>query len=103
MKTAICRYGYTWWINEDQTSVSVERHYVQGDPHGIEREWNEHGRLRRGFPRYFVKGNRIDKRQYLIAAVADPSLPRFRSEENSPERVFPEDICKHLLTQRAGA
>ena len=96
-------HGYTWWLDQDQASVTVERHYVQGDLHGIVREWNDHDRLRRGFPQYFVKGKRIDKRQYLRAAAADPSLPRFRSEENSPSRTFPEEICKHLLTQRNGA
>jgi len=93
-------HGYTWWLGQDQVSVRVERHYVHGNLHGIEREWNEHGRLHRGFPRYFVNGNRIDKRQYLRAVVADPSLPRFRSEENSPSRVFPAEIGKHLLTRR---
>jgi antitoxin component YwqK of YwqJK toxin-antitoxin module len=96
-------HGYTWWLEEDQASVFVERHYVQGYLHGIERKWNQHGRLRRGFPRYFVNGIRIDKRQYQRAAAADPSLPRFRSEDNSPARIFPEEIRKHLLIQRDGA
>ncbi len=96
-------HGYTWWLNEDQASIWKEGHYIQGFLHGIEREWNEHGRLRRGFPRYFVKGDQIDKRQYLRAAAADPSLPIFRPEENSPLRTFPEEIRKHLLTQREGA
>src|SRR5262249_25510954 len=96
-------HGYTWWLDQDQASVWVERHYVQGSLHGIEREWNQHGRLRRGLPRYFVNGIRIDKRQYLRAAAADPSLPRFRPEDNSPSRIFPEEIRKHLLIQRDGA
>jgi hypothetical protein len=96
-------HGYTWWLDEDQASVTEERHYVQGSLHGIERKWNQHGRLRRGFPRYFLNGTRVNKRQYLRAAAADPSLPRFRSEESSPSRMFPEEIRKHLLTQRDGA
>ena len=56
-------HGYTWWLDEDHASVTVERHDVRGFLHGIERHWNEHGRLRQGFPRYFLNGNRINKRQ----------------------------------------
>jgi antitoxin component YwqK of YwqJK toxin-antitoxin module len=93
-------HGYTWRFNDDRASVWWEEHYVRGLRHGIERRWNEHGRLSRGFPRYFVDGKRVDKRKYLRAAAADPSLPRFRAKDNSPARKFPDEIRKHLLTQR---
>ncbi|MFO0876264.1 MAG: hypothetical protein U0840_02735 [Gemmataceae bacterium] len=96
-------HGYTWWLNDDQTSVRVERHYVQGYQHGIDREWNHRGRLRRGFPRYFLWGTRVNKRQYLGAVADDPTLPPFRPEDNAPQRVFPEEIRKHLLIRPADA
>ena len=94
------RHGFNWWINEDQKTVSVERHYRQGDPHGIEREWNLRGRLKRGFPKYFVRGEQVDKRRYLRAAEQDATLPRFQLKDNRPQRTFPAEIQPHLLGSR---
>jgi hypothetical protein len=42
-----------WWLNEDQGSVSEERHFR-----------NPGMRLRRGFPKCRVNGERASKRQY---------------------------------------
>ena len=89
-------HGFEWWLNEDQHSVHTERHWLHGKLHGIEREWNYQGRLRRGCPRYWVNGERVTKRQYLRAAAQEPSLPRFRPEENEPQRTFPPEIMPHL-------
>ena len=58
-----------------------ELHWRKGRLHGIEREWNPKGRLRRGWPRYFVAGRRLDKRRYLRACAGDTSLPEFRSQD----------------------
>jgi antitoxin component YwqK of YwqJK toxin-antitoxin module len=89
-------HGFEWWINEDQRSVWQERHFKFDKLHGIERDWNSRGRLRRGFPRYWVNGARVVKRQCLRACVKDSSLPRFRKSDNRPERKFPPEIvlCK---------
>ncbi len=92
-------HGYSWWINEDQQTISVERHFLDGSEHGIFREWNEHGRLMRGFPKYFVNGAKVVKRQYIRAAGRDKSLPPFREEDNGPSRGFPTEIAKKLLKQ----
>jgi hypothetical protein len=89
-------HGFEWWLNEDQQSVWIERHWLHGNQHGIERDWNARGRLSRGYPRYWVNGERVTKRQYLKAAARDPSLPPFRPEENEPERTFPPEIAGHL-------
>ncbi|MEE9365131.1 MAG: hypothetical protein V3W44_00455, partial [Dehalococcoidales bacterium] len=43
-------HGWEWWLDEDQKSVWCERHHHEGNLHGIWREWNDRGRLRRGFP-----------------------------------------------------
>jgi hypothetical protein len=89
-------HGFEWWLNDDQQSVHEERHWADGDRHGIEREWNSEGRLARGYPRYWVRGERVTKRQYMKAAAADPSLPPFRIEDNRPERAFPPEMAEHL-------
>jgi antitoxin component YwqK of YwqJK toxin-antitoxin module len=90
------RHGFEWWINADQCTVKQEAHFKEGEPHGIEREWNLKGRLRRGYPRYHVNGRRVTKRQYLAACKRDSSLPPFRAEENEPARRFPPEIEREL-------
>jgi hypothetical protein len=94
------RHGFEWWIHEDQRSVYEERHFQYGLSHGIAREWNSRGRLRRGFPRYFVAGQPVTRRQYLPASAADPSLPALREKENRPRRDFPAVIARHLGPRR---
>lgn len=83
------RHGLERWWRGDNTTVSQEEHYWQGKAHGIFRQWNHQGRLRRGFPRYFVGGKRVTKRQYERARRADPALPPVVPEENLPNRQLP--------------
>jgi antitoxin component YwqK of YwqJK toxin-antitoxin module len=90
------RHGYEWWLDEDQRTIFIERHWRDGEQHGIEREWNNKGHLRRGFPKYFVAGQQVNRRQYLKACATDPALPFFRSQENGPQREFPPEIRRHL-------
>jgi antitoxin component YwqK of YwqJK toxin-antitoxin module len=82
------RHGYERWWNDDNTTVWQESHYHHGIEHGVFRRWNQHGRLRRGYPQYFVAGQRMTKRQYLRAQASDPSLPPFDERENLPNRVL---------------
>jgi antitoxin component YwqK of YwqJK toxin-antitoxin module len=84
--------GYEWWPRSDQQSVHHERHWQQGNYHGIERMWNEKGRLKRGYPKYWVQGKVVSKRVYLKAAGKDKTLPKFKVSENRPQRKFPGDI-----------
>lgn len=90
------RHGFEWWINADQTSVHQEQHLWEGQLHGIERQWNSSGRLRRGFPRYYVHDRRVTKAQYRRACLADLTLPPIREEDNMPARRFPAEVAKHL-------
>lgn len=69
-----------------------ELHWQEGKYHGIERQWNSAKKLRRGFPQYWIKGDRVTKRKYLRAAEEDLSLPAFRVKDNSPRRKFPSEI-----------
>src|SRR2546426_10893870 len=66
-------HGFEWWLNEDQKSVWQERHFRNNQMHGIERSWNQRGRLHRGYPRYWVNNVRRTKRQYLLAWANDPT------------------------------
>ena len=88
--------GFWWFIDEDQTTVYSERHFLNGQEHGICREWNEHGRLRRGYPQYFVNDQKVAKREYVRACQSDPTLPIFRIEDNDPARTFPPEVAKEL-------
>ena len=85
-------HGYEWWLTENSHVLSHELHWHEGEYHGIEREWNLSSKLRRGYPRYWIKGDRVTKREYLRAAKTDRTLPPFRLEDNSPRRRFPAEI-----------
>jgi hypothetical protein len=89
-------HGFEWWIDENQRTVYIERHWRDGHPHGIYREWNGRGRLRRGFPKYHVGGRPVSKRQYATASELDPTLPPFRPADNRPARTFPPHVAGHL-------
>jgi hypothetical protein len=75
--------------NPDQRTVWLEERYRDGQEHGIFRQWNDRGRLRRGFPRYFVQGKRVDKRTYARRAEKDPTLPRCEPRDDDPRRRLP--------------
>jgi hypothetical protein len=89
-------HGLERWWNWDDRTVWNEGHFKWGEKHGVFREWNHQGGLRRGYPQYFVDGARARKRQYLKACAKDDSLPPFREEDNRPERPLPPE----LLDQR---
>ncbi len=90
------RHGYEWWINEDHETVYRECHWFHGELHGVEREWNATGRLRRGYPKYYVHDRKVSKRDYLRACKLDPTLPVFRRAENAPRRRFPKEIRRAM-------
>lgn len=90
------RHGFEWWLNEDQQSVYQERHWSLDDAHGIEREWNEKGTLRPGFPKFYVRGRRVTRKVYERERVRDRSLPPYRIEDNQPQREFPPVIARRL-------
>jgi hypothetical protein len=89
-------HGYEWWLNIDQHTIHHERHWYKGQNHGIERAWNSSGRLRRVYPKYWLKDRPITKREYLKAIQSDTILPPFSSEGNLPERKFPPAIERLL-------
>src|SRR3712207_7333504 len=61
-------------IYEDQTRVFSERHWWHGALHGIERWWNDRGRLSRGFPKHWVgrseeHTSELQSHQYLVCRL----------------------------------
>jgi antitoxin component YwqK of YwqJK toxin-antitoxin module len=96
------RHGFEWWIHPSQDRVTEERHCWEGQLHGSERQWNRAGRLQRGYPRYYVHGQRVDKRHYLRACSRHPELPPFRASDNLPQRSFPPEVAQHLPGARDG-
>ncbi len=88
-------HGFQWRLNQDQLSVNEEKHWYKGKPHGIERDWRER-KLMRGYPKYWLHGEAVTKRQYVQAAQKDPTLPPFRLKDNSPRREFPPEIRRLL-------
>ncbi|MBI2302088.1 MAG: hypothetical protein HYU66_24560 [Armatimonadetes bacterium] len=93
-------HGFEWWFHYGSADLWEERQWHHGQLHGIEREWNYEGRLRRGYPNYWVHDQEVTKRQYLRAAAKDPTLPPFRSEDNLPQRELPPEVAEHLTPWR---
>ena len=93
-------HGFEWWLNEDQKSVHGEHHFWENLQHGIQRSWNNQGRLRRGYPRYWVRNVRLTKRKYLRECTKDSSLPPYRDRDNLPARKFPAEVAKHSVKPR---
>jgi antitoxin component YwqK of YwqJK toxin-antitoxin module len=82
------RDGYErWWCGDNQT-IYLESHFKAGIAYGIFRSWNAAGRLQRGFPAYFVDGEKVTKRSYLKACDRDESLPKYLANEDFPQRIM---------------
>jgi hypothetical protein len=84
------RHGFERWWSDRNSRIWWEQHFWENVEHGIERKWLRGDWLSRGYPRYYVKGERVTKRQYLSAAKKDPTLPPFCEEDNRPERPLPQ-------------
>jgi antitoxin component YwqK of YwqJK toxin-antitoxin module len=90
-------HGHEWWFHYCLPSeLWIEKKWFKGNRHGIEREWNTEGKVKRGWPKYWVHDQQVDKRKYLRAAAKDPTLPAFRAEDNLPYRDFPPGVAMHL-------
>ena len=89
--------GYEYWFRWFSPGVLRKEKWWHKDRlHGIEREWNEKGRLRRGFPNYWIHGEEVVKRKYERAVKSDSTLKLFRFEDNLPDRIFPPEVAVHL-------
>jgi antitoxin component YwqK of YwqJK toxin-antitoxin module len=86
--------GFEYWFRWHNPGVlRKEIWWSKGDLHGIERQWNDRGALSRGFPKYWIHGERVNKRRYCRAVLADYSLRPFCIDDNRPYRVFPPEVA----------
>jgi hypothetical protein len=92
------RHGFEWWLKQDQRSVYQERHWSDDEAHGIEREWDDKGKLRPGFPKFYVRGSRVTRQVYEREQNNDSSLPAYRIEDNRPRRSFPLVMARRLVS-----
>jgi hypothetical protein len=83
--------GYRRNWNDDEKTIWEEYCFSDNGHHGIWRQWNGKGRLRRGFPQFFVNNLRVTKRQYLKASKKDTTLLPYRLEEDQPNRKLPAE------------
>jgi hypothetical protein len=90
------RNGFEWWLNADQRSVWHEGHWSDDEAHGIERAWDAKGKLRPGFPKFYVRGKRVTRQAYERKQEHDPTLPAYRTEDNRPQRTFPPFVARRL-------
>lgn len=89
-------HGFDRWWNKDERTVHEESHYHDGHQHGVFRRWNAHGRLSRGYPKYYVYGQQVSKKVYMRACRGDTTLPVFRAEDNRPERPLPQEYLDQV-------
>ena len=86
------KHGFTWWLHEDRKRVYHEEHFLDGERHGIERVWNHNDRICRGYPKYWVAGETVLKRQYLRARKRDKTPPPYRDADQTPKRRLPSGL-----------
>ena len=85
--------GIERWWNADGKSVFSETGYRAGLRHGVAREWLG-AELRPGFPKFFLRGERVSKRRFT---AAEPAL--YRPEDDQSKRELPEGFLD--LRERA--
>ena len=84
--------GYDrWWL--DDRTVYEETGWLDGQQTGVSRRWTD-GKLDSGSPKFFVRGERVSKREYVAAASADRRIPEYRRKDDSPERTLPEQFIE---------
>jgi hypothetical protein len=73
----------------------TETWLVRGLPHGPERDW--HGARR---VRYWVRGERVDRRAYERARRDDPTLPSIDAKDDRPRRAPPPELRRAVARLR---
>ena len=84
--------GYEWGFSSSKQDLWHERHWNMGKLHGIERIWNSKGRLRRGYPKFYITDQAVSKQKYIKMAFTDKTLPAFRGGDNLPYREWSPEI-----------
>ncbi|MCB1680528.1 MAG: hypothetical protein H6858_02585 [Rhodospirillales bacterium] len=85
-------HGFQWWLNPDQKTVLGERSWNNGFLHGIERHWQEDGKLAEGYPKFYIHDREVPKTIYIQEQRRDQALPPYDPREDSNRRTFPPEI-----------
>ena len=86
-------HGYGWGFERDGV-LYRETPWWEGLPHGIEREWDEHGDLITGSPVFFIRGEQVERTRYLAEADHDATLPPYREEDNRRDHRLPPEVSE---------
>lgn len=95
-------FGWERWWNRDQRSVSSEKGWFGPYWHGISRVWTC-GTLDADYPEFFIRNKKVSKRRYVAAAKRDSTLPKYRPEDDSPDRPLSEHFARlrRLVLQKS--
>lgn len=91
-------HGLVRW--GDPERPSEEGNFDRGRRHGIFREWETNGRLRRGFPRYYLRDARVSRRAYEQARAKHPSLRPYTAQEDANQREMPTAVREAFARAR---
>jgi hypothetical protein len=74
------KHGFELWLNEDQETIWEEKTWLNNMLHGPDYQWELNGKLRDGYPKYWVKGKEVSKAEYLSKVKTGSRLsPVFES------------------------
>jgi hypothetical protein len=88
-----------WWTGDDKT-IHEERYWQRRRLHGIERKWDHTGRLTKGYPRFYVKGKRVNKAAYIAASTRSRTLPHLDTADHDPHRELPREYTCQVKRSR---
>lgn len=91
-------HGLVRW--GDPEEPSEEGYFDRGRRHGIFREWETNGRLRKGFPRFFLRDARVSRRAYELAQAKSSSLPPYIAREDANDREMPIAVREAVARAR---
>jgi len=77
-----------------------EEHFFHGQRHGVFRQWEPDGSLRKGYPHFYLRDTRVSRRKYEAARAKDESLPEYRATDDSNRRTIPQVVREALERAR---
>lgn len=86
-------HGVTRW--GDPSRPWEEEHFFEGRRHGIFRCWDD-GVLEKGFPEFYVNGERVSREEYELARQNDAALPAYREQDDDNARELPAAVVEAL-------
>jgi hypothetical protein len=90
-------HGFVRW--GDPRQPWEEEHFHAGKRHGIFRRWSD-GKLRKGFPQFYVNDKQVSRRAYEAAQARDRSLPPYDQHEDSNRRSMPAVVDEAIARAR---